>query len=329
MLIRPVERFHKVISMENPVQSGGNGLIRALSAQPYLLLVLAPTFWGGNMVASRFAVGQIDPYLFLLFRWVGAVLLLVPFVIPHVRRDWPKISASLGWLVFYGALGFAGFNMLIYGAAHFTAAVNISIEQAAIPVLVLAGNFLVFHVRARLMQIIGLVCTVTGVIWVATHGNPTRIIALDVNIGDGMVLGACALYALYSLTLKYRPAIHWLSFMFVTSVAALLASAVFLFAFGGGLTTLVTGIGETTLLGWGAVAYVMLFPSIFAQLCYARGVEIVGPNRASLFINLLPITGTVLSVIILGEHLEPFHLLAAALVVVGIALSEYAVRARP
>ena len=314
--------------MENPVQGGGNGLIRALVSQPYLLLVLAPTFWGGNMVASRLAVGQVDPYLFLLFRWVGAVLLLVPFVLPQVRRDWKAISGAIWWLAFYGALGFAGFNMLIYGAAHFTAAVNISIEQATIPVLVFAGSFIAFRVKARALQLIGLALTVIGVALVATHGEPARILNLDVNIGDGMVLGACLLYALYSLTLRYRPDIHWLSFMFMTSVAALLASLVFLFAFGGGVDTLASGVPEITVTGWACIAYVMLFPSIIAQLCYAQGLSLVGPNRASIFINLLPITGTVLSVIVLGESLQPFHLLAAALVVTGIAFSEYAIRAR-
>ena len=315
--------------MENPVQGGGNSLIRALISRPYLLLVLAPTFWGGNMVASRLAVGHVDPYLFLLFRWVGAVLLLVPFVLPQVRRDWRAISGSIWWLAFYGALGFAGFNMLIYSAAHFTAAVNISIEQAMIPVLVFAGSFIAFRVRARSLQLIGLLLTVIGVILVATHGEPARILNLDVNIGDGMVLGACLLYALYSLTLRYRPDIHWLSFMFATSVAALLASLVFLFAFGGGFGTLVSGLPEITATGWACIAYVMLFPSIVAQLCYAQGLSIVGPNRASIFINLLPITGTVLSVIVLGESLQPFHLIAAALVVTGIGFSEYAIRARP
>ena len=196
--------------MENPVSRGGNALFRAVVAQPYVLLVLAPTFWGGNMAASKLAVGQVDPYLFLLLRWIGAVLLLVPFALPQVRRDSAAIKSSIWWLAFYGALGFAGFNMLVYGAAHFTAAVNISIEQATIPVLVFTGSFIAFRVKARTLQVLGLVLTVTGVVFVATHGEPARILNLDVNIGDAMVLLACLLYALYSLTLRYRPDIHWL-----------------------------------------------------------------------------------------------------------------------
>ncbi len=312
--------------MKNPVQGVGSGVFRALLAQPYLLLVLAPTLWGGNIVGGKLAVGHVDPYLLLLGRWLGAVLILLPFALPHVRNDWQKIVGSFWWLALYGVLGFAAFNMLMYGAAHFTAAINASIEQAVIPVIVFAGNFIVFRVRARLLQMFGLVLTVLGVVWVATHGEPGRILSLSVNVGDGMVLLACLFYATYSLTLRYKPAIHWLSFIFVTAFLALIASLGFLFAFGGGIGTLIETLPQTTPIGWALVFYVMIFPSIIAQLAYARGLEIIGPNRASIFINLIPITGTILAIILVGENVALFHLIAVLLVVSGIGLSEYAVR---
>jgi len=304
------------------------GPLARFFAHPYLLLVLAPTFWGGNLVAGKLAVGQIDPFLLLVGRWTGAALILVTIALPRVYRDWSRIRPALFWLAVYGVLGFAGFNVLMYNAARFTAAVNASIEQATISVLVLLGNFIVFGVRARPLQVAGLILTVIGVVTVATHGEPGQLLDLSVNVGDAMVLLACVLYALYSLTLKYRPAIHWLSFIFMTAGFAFLASLVFVFAFGGGAGMIARSLPETTLLGWACVAYVMLFPSIIAQLCYARGVQLIGPNRAAIFINLLPITGTILSVIIIGERLETYHLLAAALVVIGIAMAEWAVLRR-
>lgn len=296
-------------------------------SHPYFLLILAPLFWGGNIVAGKLAVGEISPFLLILFRWTGAVLLLTFIALPHVRRDWQKIRRGLPMLVLYGVLGFATFNMLMYGAAHYTAAVNASIEQASIPVFVLIANFVVFRVAAKPLQILGLVLTIIGVLWVATHGELRRLVALDVNIGDGMVLLAGLLYAGYSLTLKYRPDIHWLSFMFVTAASAFVTSAIFQLTIGGGLSHLATDIPEVTIIGWGCVMYVMLFPSIIAQLCYARGVSIVGPNRASIFINLLPVFGTLLSVLILREGFEFYHLIASALVISGIVLAEYSVRA--
>lgn len=290
---------------------------------------MAPLMWGGNIVAGKLAVGEISPYLLILFRWAGAVLLVLPIALPHLRRDWSAIKPALPMLSIYGILGFATFNMLMYGAAHFTAGVNASIEQAAIPVFVLIGNFLIFRVRAKPLQVLGLLMTIIGVMWVATHGDPLRIVAMTVNIGDGMVLAAAFLYAGYSLTLRYRPDIHWLSFMLVTASFALLTSLVFQLVFGGGVETIITDFPEITPLGWLCVLYVMICPSLIAQLCYARGVSLVGPNRASIFINLLPVFGTVLSVVILREGLEVYHLVASALVIAGIVLAEYSVRATP
>lgn len=315
-------------SLSQKPDSGANFL--SPFSQPYLLLVLAPMFWGGNIIAGKLAVNQVDPFLLVVARWFGATLLVLTFALPHLKRDWSKIRPpqALGLLFFYGVFGFASFNLLMYSSAYFTAGVNASIEQAAIPVLVLIGNFLVFRVRALLLQVVGVLLTVIGVIWVATHGAPTRIFALEVNIGDGMVLLACFLYATYSLTLRFKPETHWASFILVTSFAALLTSLVFQAAFGGGLAKLMDEIPATTPLGWMCVFYVMIFPSILAQLCYARGVELVGPNRASIFINLLPVFGTILSVIILGEGFESYHFVAAALVVCGIGLSEWAARRR-
>lgn len=294
-------------------------------SRPYLLLVLAPMFWGGNVVAGKLAVGQIDPYLLLLGRWTGATLVLLMVGLPSTRRDWPVLRANLPLLILYGIFGYAAFNILMYQAAHFTAAVNASIEQAAIPVIVLLGNFLIFRVRARPLQILGLLLTIFGVVWVASHGDPGRILSLSVNIGDGMVLLACLLYALYSLGLRYRPSVNWLSFLLVTAAAALATSIIFQLVLGGGFDKLLAEIPRATPLGWACVIYTMIFPSILAQMFYARGVQLVGPNRASIFINLLPIFGTILSVIIIGESLQPYHLLAAALVVIGIVLSERAV----
>lgn len=309
-----------------PTPDKNANIVSALLNQPYLLLVLAPLFWGGNIATGKIAVGEVDPFVLLIGRWAGATAILLTIGIPYIKRDWAKIKPALPMLAIYGALGFATFNILMYVAAQFTTAVNASIEQAAIPVFVLLGNFLVFRIRAKLLQVVGLILTIIGVVWVATRGDPTRLLAADINIGDGMVIAACFCYAIYSLLLRYNPSIHWLSFILVTAASALAASLIFLFAFGGGLTQFFTALPETTPLGWLCIIYVMTFPSIISQLCYARGVQMIGANRASIFINLLPVFGTVLSVLIIGEAFELYHVVASLLVVCGIVLAEYAAR---
>ncbi len=306
--------------------SFARGIFAKILARPYLLLVLAAMFWGGNVTAGKLAVGHVDPGFLVIARWAGALLILLPLSWPHVRRDWPAIRPALPLLFLFGALGFTGFNLLLYHSVRFTSAVNASMEQALIPVLVLLANFLVFAVRPGILQIAGLVLTVLGVVWVATNGEPARVLALNINVGDLMVLLACVFYTAYSLALRFKPSINWLSFLAVTATSALLTALLFQAIIGGGLLHVFTLVPGITLKGWLIILYVMIFPSILAQLFYARGVEIVGPNRASIFINLLPVFGTILSVIIIGERFETYHAIAAILVVCGIAMAEFGAR---
>lgn len=306
--------------------AGASRRFVAIMDRPYLLLVLTPLFWGGNTVAGKLAVGEVDPYVLIVGRWFGALLVILPFAVRTLGPDWPVIRRRWPLLALYGGVGFATFNALMYVAAHHTSAVNASIEQSLIPVLVMIGNFIVFRVRARLLQVTGVVLTMLGVSITATNGDPMRLVSMQVNIGDAMVLVACLAYTVHSLALRFRPPIAWPSFLAVTFSFAAIAGLVGQALFDGGTATLPARVAATTPLGWGIVLFAAFFPSIVSQFFYARGVELVGPNRASLFINLIPVFGTLLSVVILFEPIHPFHVLTALIVVVGIVLAEYSAR---
>lgn len=293
--------------------------------QPYVLLVLTSLFWGGNMVAGKLAVDDISPTSLIAGRFTLGFLVILPFAWPHLKNDLPKLLKNFWLLGFYGAVGFAGFNLFLYLGAQHTTAVNGAIEQASIPMMVMLANFVLFKQRAYPLQLLGVVLTLIGVIYVATAGNPMRLARMDINIGDGLVLIACVIYAAYSVCLRYRPTVHWMTFLAVTFFFATLG-ALFYQLFLGGLPAFVAGIPDITLLGWVLVLYTGLFPSILSQLFYARGVELIGANRASLFINALPLFGAVLSVIILGEALQTYHFIAAIFIISGITMAEYAVR---
>lgn len=297
-----------------------------IANRPLLLLILSALFWGGNIIAGKYAIGELGPYGLSAMRWIMAFLIIVPFAWRSVRSEWAEIRRGMFWLAFYGIVGFVSFNALLYGATTFTAAVNIAMIQAAIPVLVMIGNFLIFRERASALHIIGVTLTIYGVVHVASHGIPFRILGLDVNIGDAMMVFASLLYALHSLALRYKPKIGWLSFITVTSFFAALAAIVYQTVFDTGPIGLASEVAAMSWRGWAVVFYVAILPSIVAQMTYARGVELVGPNRASLFINLIPVFGAVLAVVMLGERMEMFHLVAAIFIVAGIALAEYAAR---
>ncbi len=283
----------------------------------YILLALTTLFWGGNSVAGKMAVGEISPMLLTLARWVIATLLLAPFALTDIRKDWPVIHKNWRLLVFYGGVGFTLFNVLLYAALTRTTAVNASIMQAAIPASVYLLNFAIFGIRVTGWQIMGFLVTLAGVAVVSTHGQIARLAALDLNGGDAMVLAAVVIYALYTICLRFKPVMDWKSLITILAVIAALSSLPFVWwEWKSGAMIVPTGTGL-----WVAL-YAGVFPSIVSQIFYIRGVELIGANRAGIFTNLIPIFGTALAVLILSEPLEGFHVVALLLVIAGIWLAE-------
>ncbi len=166
-----------------------------------------------------------------------------------------------------------------------------------------------------------------GVLLTATHGDAARILTLDFNSGDMFVILACFAYTGYTLALRFRPKMNIMSFMAVSFSGAAITALAMLFSFRDGVTE-IASLGSASATVWAVIAYVAVFPSMFSQVAYARGVELVGANRAAPSHNLIPVFGTLGSVIILGESLEGYHFLAAAIIVAGIVLAEWAARRR-
>lgn len=314
-------------TMTKPHPHENRGITARLLDQPYLLLILAPLFWGGNLVAAKLVVGEIDPFLLLAARCVGATLFILPFSWRFLRADWPVIRRTWPLLMGFGFVGYALFNVLLYVGLNTTTGVNAAIVQAALPMMILAANFIVFRTRVKILQIVGVVVAISGVMLTATHGDLARILALDINLGDGFVILACLAYTAYTLALKYRPNVHMMSFMVVAFSGAAVTGLVMLQLFGPGVASLAS-IPAMSPTVWAVIVYVMIFPSMFSQIAYARGVELVGANRAAPSHNLIPVFGMLGSVILLGEGLEPYHLTAAALIVGGIVLAEWTARRR-
>jgi drug/metabolite transporter (DMT)-like permease len=298
----------------------------AVMSRPYLILVVCNIFWGGNTVAGKMAVGHIDAYSLTILRWVGALIIVLPFAIRPLKRDWPTIRTRWWLYLLYGAVGFTSFNMLMYIAAYYTSGVNASLEQVAVNIFVIVLNFALFRLKVKPLQLVGVAVTIVGVALIATHGELGRILALDVNLGDLLIIFACFVYASYSIALRWRPQTNWLSFMVATFVGAIIAAFAYQASIGPGTAAFFTGLASIDTEGWLIVIYAILFPSIISQMLFVRGVELIGSNRASLFVNLIPLFGTIGSVLVLGEALQGFHLLAAAMVAAGIVLAEWSAR---
>jgi drug/metabolite transporter (DMT)-like permease len=221
------------------------------------------------------------------------------------------------YLASMGALGFTAFNALYYVAAHWTSAVNIGILQGSLPVFVLIGAFLAYRTPVGRLQLTGVAVTMLGVVLVASRGDLSRLTGLAFNLGDVLMIVCCALYAGYTVALQRRPAVGALSLFTVLAAAALLTSLPLV-----GLEAALGHLQWPTPRGWIIVALVVLFPLFLAQIFFIRGVALIGPGRAGVFVNLVPVFASILAVAVLGETVALFQAAALVLVLGGIGLSE-------
>lgn len=292
-----------------------------MNIKAYVILCITTAIWGANSVAGKLAVGHISPMLLTAGRWAIACAVLLVFAGPQVKRDWPLIRKHWLLLAGYGVVGFTAFNAFLYSALQYTSAINAVIEQAGIPMVIFAINFALFRIPFSIAQIAGFVLTIFGVALTASHGNLATLLELDLNRGDALMMAAVLVYAGYTVALRWKPEIHWKSLIAASAFGALLSSAP-LVAWEYSAQNLIWP--DTT--GWVIVIFAGLLPSLVSQILYVRGVELIGPNRAGLFINTIPLFGTLLSILLIGERLETFHLVAIVLVLGGITIAE---RGRP
>ncbi len=250
-------------------------------------------------------------------RWLLVVVLLLTFQRQTLARDWPTLCEHLPYLFVMGTLGLAAFNGLFYVAAHHTSALNMGIIQGMMPVFVLLGALAAYRTPISTRQWVGTSLTLVGVVVVAAAGDLSRLLELRLNNGDVFVALATLLYAGYTLGLRRRPESSAIGLFTVLAVAAFIASIpmVAMEAWAGDFQA-------PTTRGWAIVALVALFPSFLAQIMFMRGVELIGPGRAGVFINLVPVFGAIIAVAYLGENFHAYHALSLAMVLVGIWLAE-------
>lgn len=283
----------------------------------YFFLATATLCWGANAVLGRLAVDNISPLLLVTSRWLGVALLIVVFLRGPLKRDWPILKQHLGYLVALGSFGFTFFNALFYIAAHTTEAINIGILQGSIPIFVVLGTFLFYRQRVTLLQALGIALTVLGVMLIAGQGSLARLAALEIQEGDFLMILACALYAGYAVGLQKRPKVSPISLFSIMALAALAASLPFSVG-----EYLLGNFQAPTAQGWLVILLVTLFPSFLAQIFFIKGVDALGPSRAGVFANLVPVYASVMAVLFLGESFETFHAAALVLVLSGIWISE-------
>jgi len=284
-----------------------------LANQPYLLLSFTALCWAGNAIVGRMAAGHIPPVTLSFLRWALAFLIILPFAWKHLRRDWGAIRRHLGTMIVLSVTGIGTFNTMQYWALEHTQALNTLLLQSAGPLFVAAWSLILLGVRLTLAQAAGIALSLIGVLVILLHGDLTALTGIAFNKGDLIFTVALVIFGLYSVLSLTRPPIHGLSFVG--------------FTFGCGAACLIPlwiwellarpriQLDSTNLL---FLFYVAVFPSTLAYLCYNRGVQLIGANRAAPFFHVVPVFGAAMAFVFLGERPQAFHVIGFALVLTGV-----------
>ena len=290
-------------------------LTSAFTSAP-LLLSLATLGWAGNTIAGRLAVGEVSPLVIVFMRWtiVFTILLFtqrkkLPAALPKLKGKWP-------WVFMMGALGLSFFNTLFYIAAQSTTAINLGLIQCAMPMFILIGVTLILRTKLTPSQIVGTIITMAGVVIIIGKGDLSVLVGLQINKGDWIMLGACIFYAGYTIGLQNRPDIDNMTMMAVFAGAAWILSIPIL------LIEVVQGIAQwpASQLAWLIVLFISLVPSFMSQVFYMRGVDLMGPDRAGVYSNLVPVYSAALGILILDEAFGLYHFLSITIVITGLTI---------
>ncbi len=287
-----------------------------LASQPYLLLSITCLCWAGNAIVGRLAAGHIPPVTLSFLRWSLAFLIVLPFAWKHLVRDWAAIRSHLGMMIVLSITGIGAFNTMQYWALEHTQALNTLLLQSAGPLFVAGWSLALLGVRLTLAQACGLAVSLTGVVVILLHGDLTTLKNIEFNRGDLIFITALAIFGLYSVLSLKRPPISGLSFVgftFGCGAACLIPLLIWEL-----LSRPMMQFDTANLL---AVFYVAVFPSTVAYLCFNRGVQLIGANRAAPFFHIVPAFGAAMAIVFLGERPQLFHIIGFALVLTGVVVA--------
>ena len=281
------------------------------------VFTLPPLLWAGNFIVGRAVRDDIPPVTLTLVRWLVALVIILPFALPHIRRDWPRYLQHAGRIVAISLSGIAAFSLLVYFGLHHTSGTNALLLNSCVPVLILLFSAVFWGARLNMTQITGLLLSCAGVLTIIFRGDPRGLLTLAFSSGDLLLLGAMTCFAFYPLWLRGLPAdINRLGLLGVQVMITLIAVSLLWpweHASGESANWKTSTLAAVLFLGAG--------PSFVSYLLFGRCVEMIGAARAGLSIHLIPVFGVALSLLFLGEPLHLFHLVGIVTILIGVSFA--------
>ena len=284
----------------------------------YTFLTFAALFWSGNFIVGKFAtLFEVPPLTLNFLRWVMVWFILVPFTIKEILAKKDYIKKNFFTIGLMGILSISTFNSVVYFALNFTQVINAVLMLAAIPPMIIIFSSVMQIEKTNIFQLSGLFLSIIGVGTIISNADIQKIISLSFNKGDIWMLVCVLSWSLYSTLLKkIKFELSQFSLIqIMVSVGLIFLVPQFLYEQSIGLEIKINKASIFILL------YVVIFPAIAAYYCWQKAIELIGPNRSSMFIQLMPLFSALLAIIIFKERFQLFHFIGATFIISGIYLS--------
>jgi len=277
----------------------------------YVFVNLSCLMWASNFVLGRTLREEIGPLMLTTSR-VAVASLFFAVILGRsavkerlLLRHWALLTAM-------ALTGVLGFPFLLYRGLQLTTATDAVLINATGPLMTAVLAAILLRERLFPRHVLGGVITFFGVALIVSGGSFERLHQWHVNVGDLYILLAVVLWGLYSVI--SRKATRTRTVFSVTTISTWIGLPFFLGAAAVG--------SEPATINWSwhlvlAVVYIGIFPSGVAFLSWNEGVRRVGANRAMVFYNMLPVYGSILGVILLGESLGTQHFIGGGLILAG------------
>ena len=284
----------------------------------YFILILTTIFWSGNFIVGKAAsMFQIPPFSLNFYRWFFAGLILLPFTYKEIINKKKYIYNNLGFFIILGVTSITIFNSIVYYSLYYTQVISGILMISTIPVWIIFISSILNIEKTNIFQIIGVILSLTGVIFIITKADLNLIKNLDFNKGDLSMVVAMFSWAIYSALLKSKKyEISQVSLLEVVIICGLIFLIPIYF--------IEMKMGNPIILGkpfYLILSYVVIFPGLAAFFFWIKGISIIGANRAGIFLHLMPIMGAIMAMIIFDEKFMFYHILGAIFIIAGITLS--------
>lgn len=286
----------------------------------YIFLVLAVLFWSGNFITGRYISTSIEPMQLSFYRWFFVLVLLLPYILINYKDLIIGFKKDSLLLIVFGAFGIAGFNTFLYYGLQTTSATNALLINSSTPIFIILISSIIFRIAITRIQILGVVLSTLGVLYLILKGDVNHILELNFTPGDLWILLAALDWAIYSVLLKFKPK-ELSSFAFLTITSIIGVIILYMAFILQGYEIKFTFLSNKDVLY--SLVYIVIFPSILSFYFWNMATIEIGANKAGQSAHLMPIFGAFLAYIFLGEVLEFYHMVGIVLIAIGIYLTMF------